>query len=67
MTATDPKSILADACRRPAEPGDIGIDELEECAQILANAEGHGSAIRVLIRALGPRPEGDEHRPAVEP
>jgi hypothetical protein len=52
METTDP--VVADAYRR-LQSGTIGIDELEECAQIVANAEGHGSAIRVLIRVLGPR------------
>jgi hypothetical protein len=51
MEATDP--IVADAYRR-LRSGTVGMDELEECAQIVANAEAHGSAIRVLIRVLGP-------------
>lgn len=44
-------SPVADAYRR-LRGGGVWVD-LADCAQIIADAEGHGDAARVLVRELG--------------
>ena len=46
-------SVVADAYRK-LRSGVLQVDELEQCARVIADAEGHGDPVRVLVRELGP-------------